>query len=185
MTDTNKGQRLNLPKPEPKQASGSKSSGKEHSYDDEDSSTGKVASDRRADEAARSDLALKNYVSEDPRTRVNNSAHKVVVTTQERRDRGSPTAGQRSRSAEMQKEIVPGQKKGLFNRMFGKLSKNEQKLRKKLSSEAVKLPKNFAELVLDLELLVDSGNFTIDTVNDLMQLYSVSTITDIFYFFAN
>lgn len=36
----------------------------------------------------------------------------------------------------------------------------------------VKLPKNFAELVLNLELLLDSGNFTIDTVNELMQLYS-------------
>ena len=181
MTDTNEGQHLTLPKQEPKQASGSKSSGYEYSYDDEDSSAGK-ASDRRADAAG---LALKSCASEDPRTRVNNSAHKVVPTSQAGKDRGSPTSGPRSRSAEMQKELAQGQKKGLFNRMFGKLSKNEQKLRKKLSSEAVKLPKNFAELVLDLELLVDSGNFTIDTVNDLMQLYSVSTITDLFYFFAN
>lgn len=72
----------------------------------------------------------------------------------------------------MQKRNVPVQKRGLFNRMFGKLSK--EKSRKQLSGE-VKLPKNFAELVLDLELLVDSGNFSIDTVNKLMQLYSVST----------
>lgn len=41
-----------------------------------------------------------------------------------------------------------------------------------MSTEAVKLPKNFAELVLNLELLLESGNFTIDTVNELMQLYS-------------
>lgn len=68
----------------------------------------------------------------------------------------------------MQKEHAAAQKKGIFNRMFGKLSKNEQRLRKKLSTEVVKLPKNFAERVLDLELLVDSGNFDIDTVNDLM-----------------
>jgi hypothetical protein len=41
-----------------------------------------------------------------------------------------------------------------------------------MSTKAVKLPKNFAELVLDLELLVDSGNFDINTINKLMQLYS-------------
>ena len=41
-----------------------------------------------------------------------------------------------------------------------------------MSTKAVKLPKNFAELVLDLELLVDSGNFDINTINQLMQLYS-------------
>ena len=41
-----------------------------------------------------------------------------------------------------------------------------------MSTETIKLPKNFAQLVLDLELLVDSGNFDINTVNQLMQLYS-------------
>ena len=56
--------------------------------------------------------------------------------------------------------------------MFGKLSKNEAKQRNKMSTKAVKLPKNFAEMVLDLELLVDSGNFDINTINKLMQLYS-------------
>lgn len=171
--DTNEGKHLTVPQPGPKQGSGSKSSGYEYSYDDEDSSAGKAdrgSADRKADqEAVRSDLAIKNYQSEDPRARANNSAQKVVAG--ERREGGSPPAGQRSRSAEMQKQHAQA-KKGLFNRMFGKLSKNEQKLRKKLSSEVVKLPKNFAELVLDLELLVDSGNFDIDTVNDLMQLYS-------------
>lgn len=72
----------------------------------------------------------------------------------------------------MDKMNVQVQKKGLFNRMFGKLSKNEAKQRNKMSTKAVKLPKNFAELVLDLELLVDSGNFDINTINQLMQLYS-------------
>lgn len=41
-----------------------------------------------------------------------------------------------------------------------------------MSTKNIKLPKNFAELVLDLELLIDSGNFDIETVNKLMQLYS-------------
>lgn len=38
----------------------------------------------------------------------------------------------------------------------------------------MKLPKDFAEMVLTLELKLDSGNFDIDTVNELMKLYSVS-----------
>ena len=55
--------------------------------------------------------------------------------------------------------------------MFG-LSKKDQKLRNKISTEAVKLPKDFAQQVLDLELLIDSGNFDLDTVDKLMKLYS-------------
>lgn len=34
------------------------------------------------------------------------------------------------------------------------------------------LPKNFAENLLDLELSVESGRFTIETINELMFLYS-------------
>ena len=34
------------------------------------------------------------------------------------------------------------------------------------------MPKNFAEQVLNLELLLDSGNFDINTINELMQLYT-------------
>jgi len=34
------------------------------------------------------------------------------------------------------------------------------------------LPKNFAALVLDEELKIDSGSFDIDTINTLLQLYS-------------
>jgi len=49
--------------------------------------------------------------------------------------------------------------------MFGKISKKEMKDRKKMSTETVKLPRNFADNVLNLELVIDSGNFDIDTVN--------------------
>jgi hypothetical protein len=56
------------------------------------------------------------------------------------------------------------------------LSKSEQKQRKIISSQSKKLPKNFASLILDLELKIDGGNCDIDTVNELMQLYSVSNI---------
>jgi hypothetical protein len=82
---------------------------------------------------------------------------------------GNSPKGQRSRSQEGQP--VP-KKKGLLNRMFGRLSKNEQKKMKKISCDVVKLPKNFAEQVLNLELLLDSGNFDINTINELMQLYT-------------
>jgi len=39
-----------------------------------------------------------------------------------------------------------------------------------------KLPKNFANQVLDLELKIDSGRFDLDCINKLMQLYSVSKL---------
>lgn len=54
------------------------------------------------------------------------------------------------------------------------LSKSEQKQRKIISSKSKKLPKNYASLVLDLELKIDGGNCDIDTVNELIQLYTVS-----------
>jgi hypothetical protein len=57
---------------------------------------------------------------------------------------------------------------------FFKLSKKEENERKQISTSAKKLPKNFANQVLDLELLIDSGNFDITVVDKLMQLYSVS-----------
>jgi hypothetical protein len=37
-----------------------------------------------------------------------------------------------------------------------------------------KLPKNFAERVLDLELKIDGGNFDIKNIDKLMQLYSMA-----------
>jgi len=43
-----------------------------------------------------------------------------------------------------------------------------------MSTSTKKLPKNFANQVLDFELLIDSGNFDIVTIDKLMQLYSVS-----------
>ena len=122
-------------------------------------------------DAIRSDLAIKNYQSEDVVAQKNQNAQQQMEG-REGRPQEQMIANTRSRSQEADKRNVPVQKRGLFNRMFGKLSKNEQKQRKKMSTEAVKLPKNFAELVLDLELLVDSGNFDIDTINKLMQLYS-------------
>ena len=42
------------------------------------------------------------------------------------------------------------------------------------SHNAKRLPKNFASRILDLELKIDSGHFDIDTIDNLMQLYSVS-----------
>ena len=42
----------------------------------------------------------------------------------------------------------------------------------KLSSTPQKLPTDFADQVLDHELLIDKGEFDIDTINSLMILYS-------------
>jgi len=65
-------------------------------------------------------------------------------------------------------------KKGMFKGMksFLGLSKKEENIRKKDSTESKKLPKNFANRVLDYELKIDSGNFDIATIDKLMQLYS-------------
>jgi hypothetical protein len=57
---------------------------------------------------------------------------------------------------------------------FFKYSKKEQRDLKVMSTKSKKLPKNFANLVLDYELQIDSGQFDIETVDKLMQLYSVS-----------
>lgn len=40
------------------------------------------------------------------------------------------------------------------------------------ASIAKALPPNFAESVIELELLVESGKFTLETINELMFLYS-------------
>ena len=50
-------------------------------------------------------------------------------------------------------------KQGLFSgvKSFFKISKKEEKQRKELSTKSKKLPKNFANRVLDLELKVDIG----------------------------
>ena len=37
--------------------------------------------------------------------------------------------------------------------------------------EEKKLPKNFAENILDLELKIDQGTFSMDTISQLMELY--------------
>ena len=69
-------------------------------------------------------------------------------------------------------------KGGLFSGMksFFKLSKNEQRQRKAASTKAKKLPKDFANQVLEYELKIDSGRFDVATIDKLMQLYSVSTM---------
>ena len=58
---------------------------------------------------------------------------------------------------------------------FFKLSKKEEQQAKILSTKSKKLPRNFANMVLDYELKIDSGQFDIATIDKLMQLYSVST----------
>jgi hypothetical protein len=65
-------------------------------------------------------------------------------------------------------------KNGMFQGMksFFRISKKEEQIRKKDSTESKKLPKNFANRVLDYELKIDSGNFDISTIDKLMQLYS-------------
>ena len=55
---------------------------------------------------------------------------------------------------------------------FSKLSKNEERHRNYLATKEFKLPKNFANLVLDQEMLIDSGQGDLDAVNKLMQMYS-------------
>jgi len=49
-----------------------------------------------------------------------------------------------------------GIRKG-FSSIFNKLTKKEEKHRNYLSTKSIKLPKNFANLVLDQELKIDSG----------------------------
>ena len=47
-------------------------------------------------------------------------------------------------------------------------------LRELQATKHKKLPKNFANQVLDLELKIDSGRFDLQCIDKLMQLYSVS-----------
>ena len=69
-------------------------------------------------------------------------------------------------------------KPGVFSgvKSFFKLSKKEERERKIMSTKSKKLPKNFANQVLDYELKIDSGQFDIATIDKLMQLYSVSVL---------
>lgn len=82
------------------------------------------------------------------------------------------SAAARSRSQGKDKQP---EKKKLFGGVRGflkKLSKGEQKFRKEVSTKSKKLPKNFADLVLNMELKIESGTFDIELVNELLQLYS-------------
>lgn len=51
---------------------------------------------------------------------------------------------------------------------FFKLSKNEERVAKQISIDKIKLPRNFANKVLDYELQIDSGQITLDTIDKLM-----------------
>ena len=51
-------------------------------------------------------------------------------------------------------------------------SHSADKTKKRLRVEPAKLPSDFADQVLDIELLIDKGEFDLDTINSLMLLYS-------------
>jgi hypothetical protein len=53
-------------------------------------------------------------------------------------------------------------------------------VRKIASTKSKKLPKNFANQILDFELKIDSGSVDLETIDKLMQLYSVSIIILLF-----
>lgn len=55
----------------------------------------------------------------------------------------------------------PKKKSGWKSKLFGVFKKEEPKPQSKM-------PKKFAELVLEEELKIDRGNFDIETVNGLM-----------------
>lgn len=65
---------------------------------------------------------------------------------------------------------------------FFKYSKKDPREMKVLKpKQTKKLPKNFANLILDYELKIDSGQFDMKTVDKLLSLYSVSfNFPDIF-----
>lgn len=73
------------------------------------------------------------------------------------------------------KKTKMSQFKGGVKNLFG-LSKKEENERKKMSSSSKKLPKNFANMILDYEMQIDSGTFDIEIIDKLMQLYSVSYV---------
>ena len=57
-------------------------------------------------------------------------------------------------------------------RQMTEFRNQQQQDRVPISSGEKKLPKNFANKVLDYELKIDSGRFDIETIDKLMQLYS-------------
>ena len=75
-----------------------------------------------------------------------------------------------SRSKKKKKKDKEEDGKGLFSGMksFFKISKKEEKERKHFSTSSKKLPKNFANQVLDYELKIDSGQLDIENVDKLM-----------------
>ena len=66
-----------------------------------------------------------------------------------------------------------GSKRSTTTKKSSNKSSSDQRRRTtSYAVQAKKLPPNFAESVLDHELKVDQGRFTIETINDLILLYS-------------
>lgn len=53
-----------------------------------------------------------------------------------------------------------------------------------MSTKSIKLPKNFASQILDQEYKVDSGACNFESVNTLLQMYSVSFVLILTHFAA-
>jgi len=73
------------------------------------------------------------------------------------------------------KAAPPKKEEKLFGgvrKFFSKISKNEQRQRKHMSTKSKKLPKNFYGVMVEYELKIDSGIFDQDTVQTLIQMYS-------------
>lgn len=115
-------------------------------------------------------------------TKQDQSCEKMAFKSQKRgisaeapskRHNRHPAQEEYSASANKKKEKDAGFMSGLKSFM-GILSKNEQKQRVYLSTKSIKLPKNFASQILDQEYKVDSAACDFESVNTLLQMYSVS-----------
>ena len=71
-------------------------------------------------------------------------------------------------------KIQPKKSKWSFFGLGNSKDKKDEVKRKTSSSESKSLPKNFAAKVLDLELKIDSGQFTIKDIDAIMSLYSTA-----------
>ena len=92
------------------------------------------------------------------------------------RPRSAITRGQQPAAESQQKGG------GLFKKFFSKLAKNEEKHRNYLATKSIKLPKNFANMVLDQELKIEGGHSDFENVNALLQMYSVSILMFLTHF---
>lgn len=98
---------------------------------------------------------------------------KMVKKKEEVQEEELQDLSRKKGEGEKQGGLIKGMK-SFFNR-----SKAEEKPRldhSRHDAPSKKLPKNFANEVLDLELKIDTGNATIEMVDRLMQLYGVSSM---------